>query len=221
MAQYIRHALAPLDAIIPEIMAQWDKSTPRMEYGAWSFNIYSLRLRTFCRAAYKNRLECSNCKLRAEYFAVESFARNSVSSSVHVNLYGRKEDGEEVLFTHDHTLARALGGVDDLSNTTVMCYTCNNKKGQVEAREVNVKRAMETMSAKAKSFQQMILDAKKNPTPTEQVGRILEQWSENMSSEDFAKRIDTFLQTIGWKRKLLKEKINSGEINFILHPVRD
>lgn len=140
MSTYVRHAIAPLDVIIPEIMAQWDNPRARMTYGAWEFNIHSLRLKTFCRAAYQNQLVCSCCKLEAEYFAVESFARNSDNSSVHVNLYGRKPDGKEVLFTHDHTLARALGGTDNLSNTTVMCFWCNNKKGQAEGVLVKFRR---------------------------------------------------------------------------------
>jgi hypothetical protein len=143
MSQYIRHAIAPLDAIIPEIMAMWDKAKPSMTYGAWTFNIYSLRLRTFCRAAYRDALECSCCKLKARYFAIESFTNQSQFPSVHVNLYGTKDDGEEVLFTHDHTLARALGGADNLSNTTVMCFPCNNKKGQKEGQLVKYRRMNE------------------------------------------------------------------------------
>lgn len=139
MNQYIRYAVAPLDAIIPEIKANWDKAVPRMTYGDWSFNIYSLRLRTFCRAAYQNLLECSCCKLKAEYFAVEGFKTNNDNNSVHVNLYGRR-NGEEVLFTHDHTLARALGGADNLSNTSVMCSFCNSKKSKAEGDEAKRRR---------------------------------------------------------------------------------
>ena len=136
MNQYNRHATAPLDAIIPEIMATWDEDKPKMTFGGFEFNIYSLRLKTFCRAAYKNSLKCSHCSLEAGYFAVESFAHDKRENpSVHINLYGRKDDGEEVLFTHDHTLARSLGGKDNLNNTTVMCFPCNNKKGQAEGDE--------------------------------------------------------------------------------------
>jgi len=135
MDQYNRHAIAPLDAIIPEIMAQWDNPKAKMEYGAWTFNIHSLRLRTFCRAAYTNILKCSCCGIEATYFAVESFKRGN-QKSCHINLYGLDSDGDEVLFTHDHTLARSLGGADNLSNTTVMCSPCNSRKGQREGDEL-------------------------------------------------------------------------------------
>ncbi len=138
MNQYNRHAVAPLDAIIPEIMAHWDEDKPALTYGAWTFNIYSLRLKTFCRAAYKNHLQCSCCALKAGYFAVESFAHDKrPNPSVHVNLYGKNESGEEILFTHDHTRARALGGANNLSNVTVMCFPCNDKKGRVEGEEAH------------------------------------------------------------------------------------
>lgn len=220
MTQYNRHAIAPLDAIIPAIKAGWDNKAAKMELGAWKFNIHSLRLRTFCRDAYRDHLECSCCGLKAEYFAIESFKHGS-SDSVHVNLYGRKEDGTEVLFTHDHSKARGLGGADNLSNTTTMCWVCNNKKAEGEAREVNVRRFMSGLTEKAKVYQETLLTVKKNPLPAKQVEIALLEWATNMSTEDFTKRIDTFLQLFGWKRKQLKEKINEGVINFNLHPVRD
>lgn len=50
----------------------------------------------------------------------------------HLNLWGVK-DGEEVLFTHDHVLARGLGGKDNLDNTQTMCCYCNWEKGDLEA----------------------------------------------------------------------------------------
>ena len=134
MAQYNRHAIAPIDVIIPEIKKYWDSSIAKMEFGGWIFNIYSMRLRTFCRAAYEDVFHCSSCKLPAQYFAVESFRSDKKEiPSVHVNLYGMKDD-EEMLFTHDHTLARSLGGADDLSNTTMMCFKCNNLKAQTEMK---------------------------------------------------------------------------------------
>ncbi|MNE07882.1 hypothetical protein D3C80_1005220 [compost metagenome] len=37
-----------------------------------------------------------------------------------------------MLFTHDHTLARSLGGTDDASNTTTMCAKCNFLKSKGE-----------------------------------------------------------------------------------------
>lgn len=50
----------------------------------------------------------------------------------HLNFYGTNGYGHEVLFTHDHTLARSLGGPDDLSNTLPMCLRCNARKSKAE-----------------------------------------------------------------------------------------
>lgn len=220
MNQYNRHAIAPLDYIIPEIMAQWDDPRARMEYGGFEFNIYSLRLRTFCHAAYKDSLHCSACGLPASYFAVESFIRGT-QSTYHINLYGRRSDGEEILFTHDHTLARALGGADTLSNTTVMCFPCNNRKGQAEAREVNIKRCIGAANPRAAAFQQRLLDARKNPASLEVVEKELGEWAANLSAVDFTRRIDTWLMLFGWKRKQLRQMIDEGKIKFDLHPVKE
>ncbi len=135
--QYNRHAVASLDEIIPEIMAAWDKADARYTtFSGHSVGVSSLRLKTFCRAAYKpHGLRCTNCGLYASFFAVETFVRGN-QSTPHLNLYGVKDD-EEVLFTHDHTVARALGGADNHSNVTVMCFPCNNRKGVEEGKVVH------------------------------------------------------------------------------------
>lgn len=135
MTQYIRHSVAPLSIIVDAIIAGWNLPEPKMTYEGLAFNIYSLRLKTMCRAANRNELHCSACKLPAIFFAVESFSAKSDKISYHVNLYGVK-DKKEILFTHDHTLARSLGGKNDLSNTTVMCSPCNSKKSLWENDEV-------------------------------------------------------------------------------------
>lgn len=220
MTQYNRHAVAPLDVIISAINAGWDDSKASMTFENWKFNIHSLRLKTFCRDANENRLYCSCCGLKAEFFAVESFLRGS-PNSVHVNLYGRREDGTEVLFTHDHTKARSLGGKDSLENVTTMCFTCNNKKAEGETREVNSRRASKDYTPGQIAFQEKLLEAKKNPAAADVVETSLNSWAANLTTKQFTQRLDTHLQLFGWKRRQLKEKINEGVINFTLHPVRD
>jgi hypothetical protein len=66
--------------------------------------------------------------LEAKYFALE---KTLEKDPYHLNLYGVK-NGKEVLFTHDHTLARSLGGRDNISNTTTMCTHCNFEKSKGE-----------------------------------------------------------------------------------------
>jgi len=136
MTQYNRHVVAPSNIIIDAIMAGWNLPEPKITYEGWTFNIYSLRLKTMCRAYRRNEFYCPSCGLPASFFAVESFVRNGDNNSCHVNLYGVNKEGKEVLFTHDHTLARSLGGQDNLENTTMMCSPCNNKKSLWENDEV-------------------------------------------------------------------------------------
>lgn len=130
--QYNRYAIPPNELIVQAIKKEWDNPVASMEFEGFAFNIHSNRLRTFCRAYRRNEFFCSACKLPAQFFAVESFKRGN-QKSFHINLYGTK-DGEEVLFTHDHTLARCLGGANNLSNTTVMCAPCNSRKGTEEGK---------------------------------------------------------------------------------------
>ncbi len=68
---------------------------------------------------------CVGCNLQASFFAVE---RNYRDTTYHLNLYGIK-DGENVLFTKDHIVAKVNGGENKLSNTQTMCCTCNVEKG--------------------------------------------------------------------------------------------
>ena len=97
--------------------------------------VKSLRLKTF--AAYEPCCSSPDCGLQASYFAVErSLGKRGAPAregeSFHLNLYGINPQGQEVRFTHDHTVARALGGADDDTNTSTMCEPCNKRKGKLE-----------------------------------------------------------------------------------------
>lgn len=91
-------------------------------------NVTSLRLLTFCKST-----TCSSCGLAATHFAVE----HNDGFSWHLNLWADRSDmgKREMLFTHDHTLARGLGGADNESNVTTMCAGCNAKKAVGERIE--------------------------------------------------------------------------------------
>lgn len=47
----------------------------------------------------------------------------------HFNLYAIDKDGNEVLMTKDHILAKARGGKDRISNYQTCCKVCNETKG--------------------------------------------------------------------------------------------
>lgn len=135
MTQYNRLAVCTIDEVIHGVIEFWNlqKNASRWTLGNdFSVGVTSLRMRTFGRAHQLGNLYCACCGCKPSFFAVETFARSKDQSIPHVNLYGVRDDGSEVLFTHDHILARSLGGKDDLSNSQVMCSPCNSRKGKEE-----------------------------------------------------------------------------------------
>ncbi|MNE15918.1 hypothetical protein D3C76_212610 [compost metagenome] len=108
------------------------KDQPRTELFGKQVKLFSrgTRLRTF----YSRGTKCSACGLKASYYAVERPVHEHDDFPYHLNLWGLDKKGNEVLFTHDHTLARSAGGADNVSNTTTMCSPCNFAKSLVEKR---------------------------------------------------------------------------------------
>lgn len=139
--KYDRWGVVAIEPVLEAIRAylafkQGLRSTPApgvIELLGKPVRITSLRLQTF--ALHPPVCAEPTCGCKATHFALErTFTGNGTPSGVryHLNLYGRDSKGQEVLFTHDHTLARALGGLDDLSNTKPMCSPCNLAKSKGE-----------------------------------------------------------------------------------------
>lgn len=84
---------------------------------------------------FKKSVECSHCKLKASFFAIEHHSHNP--ESFHLNLYGVDKKGKEILFTRDHTIPLSKGGKNVVKNTTTMCGPCNWTKGNKHAPNVN------------------------------------------------------------------------------------
>lgn len=143
MNRYIRHGIATLNEIIPEVHKHWDYPSFRsLIQDQFQVGVTSNRMKTFGRAALTGKIVCAGCGLEATHFGIETFHNAKDDDFPHVNLYGIK-DGQEVLFTHDHILARSLGGKDILENTQVMCSPCNCEKSkgeQILARERRAKK---------------------------------------------------------------------------------
>jgi hypothetical protein len=132
--RYLRSEVIPISEIIPYVKTHWKEKRVRIQRssGIW-VGVSSRRMRTFARAGLSAKgMKCVCCDLEATFFAVE---QSPGQDSWHLNLYGVR-DGEEILFTHDHIKARALGGADDLTNTQIMCSPCNGKKSKGETKEV-------------------------------------------------------------------------------------
>lgn len=124
--KYERVGTLSIDEVFNEIKNHLNfPGKKRVKIKDFFVNVQSLRLRTF----FHTGIDCPCCENKATFFAVERTAGNK---HYHLNLYGIDKNKEELLFTHDHTLARALGGSDDLSNTQTMCGPCNWEKGKIE-----------------------------------------------------------------------------------------
>ena len=145
MNRYIRYEVVPIPGFLKDIIDNRHNQDIRIQVssGKW-VGCTSNRLRTFAKGIDSDgKIRCVSCGIEATHFAVEASPNQS---NPHMNLYGMR-DGGEVLFTHDHILARGLGGADNLSNTQVMCSPCNSKKSIEEGKEA-VRRRKAKIKAK-------------------------------------------------------------------------
>lgn len=136
--KYERHSTASIEEII-SLIQHATKDQPRnrdirvkAEVNGIKVGVSSIRLRTFADKG----VECISCGSKASFFAIERIERRGNKQNndpYHLNLWGLARNGEEILFTHDHTLARSLGGSDSLNNTQTMCCFCNWEKGKKES----------------------------------------------------------------------------------------
>jgi hypothetical protein len=152
MKQYNRHAVVSIDEVVRAVVNQWvnlNTSRAKLSTGH-TVGVTSLRMKTFGRAAVLGNMCCVSCGCKPQFFAVETFARSKDQSIPHVNLYGMDGD-KEVLFTHDHILARSLGGADNLRNSQVMCSPCNSKKSVGEGKLL-IQRRLDKQAVKQKQI---------------------------------------------------------------------
>lgn len=125
--QYERIGTLEMDKVFPLIEKHFNNPLKlRAQIDNYYVNVSSLRLKSFLL----HGVSCSCCENKAAFFAVER--STGTQSLYHLNLYGIDKDGAEILFTHDHILARGLGGSDTIDNTRTSCGPCNWKKGQIE-----------------------------------------------------------------------------------------
>jgi len=122
---YKRAGLVAIEDVLPLIL---NKSIEKVVIHGIRVNVTSLRLQTF---AIKGQ-ECSSCGVKATHFAVET--KDTGPEAWHLNLWADRSHLEkgEMLMTHDHTLARGLGGKDHIDNCTTMCSKCNFQKSRGE-----------------------------------------------------------------------------------------
>lgn len=82
---------------------------------------------------------CACCGLEATHFRKDvELSEQTIENlkklyrgTFHLNLYGLK-DGEDVLFTKDHIIAKSNGGLNIIENYATMCTNCNRIKGSYQ-----------------------------------------------------------------------------------------
>lgn len=70
---------------------------------------------------------CASCGIEGKYFAKEQALEGG--KMWHFNLYALDSEGNEVLMTKDHIVAKSNGGTDTIENYQTMCEPCNQAKG--------------------------------------------------------------------------------------------
>ena len=80
---------------------------------------------------FEHGIECVKCGLKGEYFWLETcgYGKNNKYAKPHFNLYGRDNNGREVMLTKDHVQPSSRGGLDALENYQCLCKHCNESKG--------------------------------------------------------------------------------------------
>lgn len=147
MARYVRHKVVSIEEAFERFNSFFagDNSSSKFKGSKFPVRLGGLRLRTF----FKKGCTCKDCGLKATHFAVEK-CKGSQQEIYHLNLWALA-DGKEILFTHDHQIARCLGGSDTLKNSVPMCERCNSRKSKKEGSilqqlrdgRINAEQAME------------------------------------------------------------------------------
>ena len=128
----LEEGLAAIASVVAAIRARQKPS--KVQLNGQLVNAKSLRLQTFL---VKGTV-CSCCGIKGTHFALE---RGVAEKTYHLNLWATDEHGDEYLMTHDHILARSLGGADNISNTQTMCSPCNAAKAVEELKELRERQA--------------------------------------------------------------------------------
>lgn len=171
MEHLIRLGKLPIENVMPFVINvndrncahgnQYDYFIVRDELHRVKMN--GMRLRTFLHSG----TTCVYCGLTGEYFALEQAP--DCPDKPHFGLYGCDALENEIRFTHDHKVARALGGPDHISNTQTLCTTCNTTKSGWESRICNarkMKRDAAEFINELTNFQERINSRCLSPTMT-------------------------------------------------------
>lgn len=135
----------PLEPILNAAMAEFQKGINPDRHGGMEihgqrFPINTRKLITFFLHHAENKFCCANpdCGLTPSIAVLRQNKKrpgkvNWRGHNWFLSIYGINQHGHWIEFTHDHVLARGLGGSVGVVNTVPMCAPCNNKKSRLEA----------------------------------------------------------------------------------------
>ncbi len=95
---------------------------------------------------FRKSLQCHFCDLVGSVMYKERVIGKkgqAPNCGYHFNLYAIDENGNEVLMTKDHVLAKSCGGTDTLDNYVTCCTKCNGDKGSMDYEEFKELKAKE------------------------------------------------------------------------------
>lgn len=118
---------------------------------AFIVNVFSLRLQTFVKS-----VECAFCGVKGEFFLL---VQGEKDPKAHFNLYANDPLFGHIVMTHDHIVARSIGGHDNITNTQAACIICNNIKGKLNMPADEVKIRREAYNAQHIECKQRVLTA--------------------------------------------------------------
>ncbi len=114
---------------IEEILSKYNPDTKTLvEIDGHMMEMFSHRYANF----KFNGTVCKHCGIQGLYFYKE---RHYQDKNYHFNLYGVDSEGNEVLMTKDHIIAKSKGGKDVIENYQCLCEQCNSRKGSMPNEE--------------------------------------------------------------------------------------
>lgn len=127
---YIRHSTILYSTFV-NIMKELEESKKEVvNINGIDINMTSLRYQNM----YKNGPVCKKCGIVGTFLWIEKLDRSH--TKWHMNLYGNRENGTEVMLTKDHIIPKSKGGEDHIDNLQTLCFKCNVKKGSKLDKEV-------------------------------------------------------------------------------------
>lgn len=117
----IQKEVYTVDQVLSNVIP-YTKEKHYVDFDGDNMKMESQRYRLFKRDGCK----CVICGIEGTFFRKE---RHKHDITYHFNLYGIDNNGDEVLMTKDHIIAKKNGGKDYMSNYQVMCVDCNREKG--------------------------------------------------------------------------------------------